>query len=81
MCMCMYVVHACIHLHPLRSAKAGPHLRAQCMFTLRPQLALTYAVTHPLHVSELVLRGIFLVKKAELDYIYHTATPLLFPEA
>jgi len=51
------------------------------MFTLRPQLALTYAVTHPLHVSELVLRGIFLVKKAELDYIYHTATPLLFPEA
>ena len=44
-------------------------------------LALAYAVTHPLHVSELVLRGIFLVKRSELEYIYHTATPLLFPEA
>ena len=44
-------------------------------------LALAYAVTHPLHVSSLVLRGIFLVKQAELDYIYQTATPMLFPEA
>ena len=44
-------------------------------------LAIAYAVTHPLHVSELILRGIFLVRKAELDYIYQTATPLLFPEA
>ena len=44
-------------------------------------LALAYAVTHPTRVTKLVLRGIFLVKKAELDYIYHTATPLIFPEA
>lgn len=28
-----------------------------------------------------MLRGIFLVKKSELDYIYHTATPQIFPEA
>ena len=44
-------------------------------------LALTYAVTHPTRVSSLVLRGIFLVKQSELDYIYHTATPQQFPEA
>jgi len=44
-------------------------------------LALAYAVRHPAACTELILRGIFLVKKAELDYIYQTATPLLFPEA
>lgn len=44
-------------------------------------LALTYAVMHPARVTELVLRGIFLVEKSELEYIYQTATPLMYPEA
>ena len=33
-------------------------------------LALTYAITHPTRVSELVLRGIFLLRKKELDWYY-----------
>ena len=44
-------------------------------------LALAYAVEHADRVTELVLRGIFLVKRSELQYIYHDATPMLFPEA
>lgn len=44
-------------------------------------LALAYAVTHPSRVTELVLRGIFLVMQNELDFIYQTATPFVFPEA
>ncbi|MGH8236986.1 MAG: alpha/beta fold hydrolase, partial [Steroidobacteraceae bacterium] len=33
-------------------------------------LALAYAETHPERVSELVLRGIFMLRKAELDWFY-----------
>lgn len=44
-------------------------------------LALVYAVTHPARVAELILRGIFLVQQSELDYIYQSAAPLIFPEA
>ena len=44
-------------------------------------LALTYAIMHPDRCTELILRGVFLVKKAELDFLYQTGTPNLFPEA
>src|SRR5258708_39018207 len=33
-------------------------------------LALAYAQAHPTRVSELVLRGIFLVRKSEIDWFY-----------
>jgi proline iminopeptidase len=33
-------------------------------------LALAYAETHPSRVTELVLRGIFMLRKAELDWFY-----------
>ena len=33
-------------------------------------LALAYAEAHPAHVSELVLRGIFLLRRSELDWFY-----------
>jgi proline iminopeptidase len=33
-------------------------------------LALTYAITHPTRVTELVLRGIFLLRKKEIDWYY-----------
>ncbi|MGE3394790.1 MAG: prolyl aminopeptidase, partial [Steroidobacteraceae bacterium] len=33
-------------------------------------LALAYAETHPARVTELVLRGIFLLRKGELDWFY-----------
>jgi proline iminopeptidase len=44
-------------------------------------LSLAYAVSHPARVTELILRGIFLVKQSELDFIYQSATPQLYPEA
>jgi len=43
-------------------------------------LALAYAETHPRSVSELVLRGIFLLRKLELDWFYQQGASLLFPE-
>lgn len=44
-------------------------------------LALAYAEKHPNHVSELVLRGIFLVRRWELEWFYQSGTSLLYPDA
>ncbi len=44
-------------------------------------LALAYAQTHPARVSELVLRGIFLLRKWEIDWFYQDGTSHLFPDA
>lgn len=44
-------------------------------------LALAYAQSHPLRVRELVLRGIFTVRKFEIDWFYQYGASLLFPEA
>ncbi len=44
-------------------------------------LALAYAQTHPERVSELVLRGIFLVRKREIDWFYQHGASALFPDA
>lgn len=44
-------------------------------------LALAYAETHPGRVSALVLRGIFLVRKQEIDWFYQRGTGALFPDA
>jgi proline iminopeptidase len=43
-------------------------------------LALAYAETHPVAVSELVLRGIFLLRRWELDWFYQEGASRLFPE-
>jgi proline iminopeptidase len=43
-------------------------------------LALAYAETHPKAVSELVLRGIFLLRELELKWFYQFGAGLLFPE-
>lgn len=44
-------------------------------------LALAYAETHPEHVSELVLRGIFLVRKKEIDWFYQEGASYIYPDA
>ena len=45
-------------------------------------LALAYAVTHPERVSELVLRGIFMIRQEEIDWFYEEGgASFLFPEA
>jgi proline iminopeptidase len=44
-------------------------------------LSLAYAQTHPARVSELVLRGIFLLRRAELEWFYQEGCSWLFPEA
>jgi proline iminopeptidase len=43
-------------------------------------LALAYAETHPEHVSELVLRGIFLLRPYELAWYYQEGASNIFPE-
>ncbi|MGV3620990.1 MAG: prolyl aminopeptidase [Archangium sp.] len=44
-------------------------------------LALAYAQTHPERCTELVLRGIFLLRKWEIDWFYQDGTSHLFPDA
>jgi len=43
-------------------------------------LALAYAETHPERVSELVVRGIYTLTKAELDWYYQFGVSEMFPE-
>lgn len=43
-------------------------------------LAMAYAETHPERVTELVLRGIYTVTQAELDWYYQFGASELFPE-
>lgn len=44
-------------------------------------LALAYAQTHPERVVELILRGIFMLRRWELEWFYQGGAHRLFPEA
>ena len=44
-------------------------------------LALAYAQTHPEHVSELVLYGIFTLRQSELRWLYQDGASHVFPDA
>jgi proline iminopeptidase len=44
-------------------------------------LSLAYAQAHPERVTELVLRGIFLVRKKEIDWFYQRGADAIFPDA
>lgn len=44
-------------------------------------LALAYAETHPERVTELVLRGIFTLRKNELQWFYQEGASFIFPDA
>ncbi len=44
-------------------------------------LALAYAETHPEAVTELLLRGIFLLRKKEIDWFYQEGASQLYPDA
>jgi proline iminopeptidase len=43
-------------------------------------LALAYAQAHPAQVTELVLRGIFLLRRSELDWFYQQGASALYPD-
>jgi len=43
-------------------------------------LSLAYAQAHPQRVTELVLRGIFLLRRSEIDWYYNGGAAHLFPE-
>ncbi len=43
-------------------------------------LALAYAQEHPARSSELVLRGVFLLRRSEIDWYYNGGAAHLFPE-
>ncbi len=44
-------------------------------------LSLTYALEHPERVSEMVLRGIFLLRRREIQWYYQEGASRIFPEA
>ena len=44
-------------------------------------LALAYAQEHPSRVSELVLRGIFLIRRRELEWFYQEGASWIYPDA
>ena len=44
-------------------------------------LALAYAERHPERVTELVLRGIFMLRRKELEWFYQAGASAIFPEA
>jgi proline iminopeptidase len=44
-------------------------------------LALAYAESHPRRVAGLVLRGIFLLRRSELEWLYQEGASHLFPDA
>ncbi|WOI54121.1 prolyl aminopeptidase [Parvularcula sp. LCG005] len=44
-------------------------------------LALAYALTHPSRVSELVLRGIFTLRRSELLWFYQEGASWIYPDA
>jgi proline iminopeptidase len=43
-------------------------------------LSLAYAETHPERVTDLILRGIFLLRRAELEWFYKEGCSWVFPE-
>ena len=43
-------------------------------------LALAYAQTHPEHVTELILRGIFLIRRFEIDWFYTNGASIIYPD-
>ena len=67
---------------PTWSACAAPRIDRWLVFggSWGSTLALAYAQTHPSAVSELVLRGIFLLRPLELTWFYQFGASLLFPE-
>lgn len=44
-------------------------------------LSLAYSQTYPTSVSEMVLRGIFMLREKELDWFYQEGASKIFPEA
>lgn len=44
-------------------------------------LALAYAETHPERVTELILRGIFTLRRTEIEWFYQQGASALFPDA
>ncbi len=44
-------------------------------------LALAYAETHPERITELVLRGIFMLRQRELQWFYQHGCDMLYPDA
>lgn len=44
-------------------------------------LGLAYAETHPARVTELLLRGIFMLRRAELEWFYQEGCSWIYPDA
>ena len=82
--------HACVisnttwHLvRDIEAVRAGLSIGRWIVFggSWGAALALIYAQTHPERVARMVLRGVFLMTKAELDWFYGGGAGQFWPEA
>ena len=44
-------------------------------------LALTYSITHPNQCDEIILRGIFMLRKKEINWFYQEGCSFIYPDA
>ena len=44
-------------------------------------LSLSYSITHPSKCEALILRGIFLLRKKEIDWFYQKGCSFIYPDA
>ena len=66
------------HRAPARTGRRGQ--MAGVWRLLSSTLALAYAETHPQRVSELILRGVYTVTRAELDWYYQFGVSEMYPD-
>ena len=71
--------HLVADLERLREAR-GIERWQVCGGSWGSTLALAYAETHPERVTELVLRGVFTLRRSELDFYYNGGAGQLVPE-
>lgn len=81
--------HACLEENTTQDLLADTerlriHLNIECWQVFGGSwgstLALAYAETYPMRVTELIVRGIFTVRKKEVDWLYQHGASVLFPD-
>ncbi len=74
--------HTAALLEDLENIRIQLHIRQWLLFggSWGATLALLYAQQHPKHVSALIIRGVFLARKTDLDWFIETGANKIYPE-
>lgn len=69
-------------IHDFERIRSQLSIDKWCLFggSWGTTLALTYAQTHPESISHMVLRGVFLARQQDFDWLYQYGTCEIFPE-